>query len=166
MTHLFSQSFHSTHRFYLLSLLFKFYSNLSLVKDILTKKLTFHNKYESLFQILWINHSYVECKKRRLSFLKIKILIVVSSGTRQSHRFRELFLSVKLLIFSYQSVFTYVMGAQKKCLIEMVFLSTHNICFGLEIRFFEFFSVRTLQSLYINLHLKFDQVSFSSYSGV
>ena len=36
------------------------------------------------------------------------------------------------LIFSYPSVLTYVLGAQKNCLIETVLLSTHNIhvCFG------------------------------------
>ena len=34
------------------------------------------------------------------------------------------------IIFSYQSVFTCVMGTQKNQLIEMVLLSTHNICFG------------------------------------
>ena len=39
-----------------------------------------------------------------------------------------------MLIFSYQSVLTYVLGAQKKRLIETVLLSTHNVCFGLEIR--------------------------------
>ena len=37
-------------------------------------------------------------------------------------------------IFSYPSVFTYVLGAQKNRLIETVLLSTHNICFRLEIR--------------------------------
>ena len=35
-------------------------------------------------------------------------------------------LCVKLLIFSYPSVLTFVLGAQKNCLIE----STHNICFA------------------------------------
>ena len=40
------------------------------------------------------------------------------------------FLSVKFLIFSYLSVFTYVLGAQKNRLIETNLLSTHNICFG------------------------------------
>ena len=34
------------------------------------------------------------------------------------------------LIFSYPSVFTFVLGAQKIRLIETVLLSTHNICFG------------------------------------
>ena len=38
--------------------------------------------------------------------------------------------SIILQIFSYSSVVTYVLGAQKSCLIETVFLSTHNICFG------------------------------------
>ena len=32
-------------------------------------------------------------------------------------------------MFSYPSVLTYVLGAQKNCLIQMVLLSTHNICF-------------------------------------
>ena len=38
-------------------------------------------------------------------------------------------LSVKLRIFSYSSVLTYVLCAQKNRLIEMVLFSTHNICF-------------------------------------
>ena len=47
------------------------------------------------------------------------------------HRSRKTeFLCVKLLIFSYQSVLRYVLGAQKNRLIETVLLSTHNICFG------------------------------------
>ena len=40
------------------------------------------------------------------------------------------FFSVQLLIFSYPSILSYVLGAQKNCLIETVLLSTHNICFG------------------------------------
>ena len=52
-----------------------------------------------------------------------------------SHRFRSTkFLSVKMLMFSYLSVLTYVLSAQKNRLIQTVLLSTHNICFGLEIR--------------------------------
>ena len=38
--------------------------------------------------------------------------------------------SVKLLIFSYPSILTYALGAQKNRLNETVLLSTHNICFG------------------------------------
>ena len=38
--------------------------------------------------------------------------------------------SIKLSIFSYPSVLTYVLGAQKNRLNETVLLSTHNICFG------------------------------------
>ena len=34
----------------------------------------------------------------------------------------------------YLTVLTCVLDAQKNHLIEMVLLSTHNICFGLEIR--------------------------------
>ena len=41
-------------------------------------------------------------------------------------------------IFSYTSVLSYVLGAQKNRLIETVLLSTHNICFGWEIRTFIF----------------------------
>ena len=43
-----------------------------------------------------------------------------------------------MLIFSYPSVLTYVLGAQKNRLIETVLLSTHNICFGWEIRKLDF----------------------------
>ena len=39
-----------------------------------------------------------------------------------------------MYIFFYPSVLTYVLGAQKNCLIETVLLSTNNICFGWEIR--------------------------------
>ena len=39
-------------------------------------------------------------------------------------------MSIKLLIFSYPSVSTYVLGAQNNRLIERVLLSTHNIWFG------------------------------------
>ena len=35
-----------------------------------------------------------------------------------------------MLIFSYPSVLSYVLGAQKNRLIEIVLLSIHNICFG------------------------------------
>ena len=38
--------------------------------------------------------------------------------------------TAKLEIFTYPSILTYVLGAQKNCLIETVLLSTHNICFG------------------------------------
>ena len=47
------------------------------------------------------------------------------------HRFRYTKnFSVNMQIFSYPSILTYVMGAQKNRLIETVLLSTHNICFG------------------------------------
>ena len=39
-------------------------------------------------------------------------------------------LVVKLRIFPYLSILTFVLGAQKNHLIETVLLSTHNICFG------------------------------------
>ena len=39
-------------------------------------------------------------------------------------------LCLKLLIFSYPYVLTFVLGAQKNRLIETVLSCTHNICFG------------------------------------
>ena len=51
------------------------------------------------------------------------------------HRSREAkYFSVKLYIFSYLSVLTFVLGAQKNRLNETVLLSTHNIWIGWEIR--------------------------------
>ena len=41
---------------------------------------------------------------------------------------------VKLLLFLYPSIKTFVLGTQKNRLIETVLLSTHNICFGWEIK--------------------------------
>ena len=43
-------------------------------------------------------------------------------------------MSVKLLVFLYLSALTCVLGAKKNGLIETVLLSTHNICFGSEVR--------------------------------
>ena len=40
----------------------------------------------------------------------------------------------KIVIFSYLLGQTFVLGAQKNRLIETVLLSTHNICFGGEMR--------------------------------
>ena len=40
---------------------------------------------------------------------------------------------VKLLMFSYPFNLTFVLGAQKKRLIETDLFGTHNICFALEI---------------------------------
>ena len=37
--------------------------------------------------------------------------------------------SIKLLIFSYLYILTYIFGAHKNHLTETVLLSTHNICF-------------------------------------
>ena len=37
-------------------------------------------------------------------------------------------------MISYQSILTFVLSAQKNRLIETVLLSTHNLCFGREIR--------------------------------
>ena len=42
----------------------------------------------------------------------------------------QIFFCVKLYIFSYPSILTYVLGAQKNRLTETVLLSTLNICFA------------------------------------
>ena len=47
---------------------------------------------------------------------------------------KQSFFNVKLRSFPYPSVKTCVLVAQKTCLIETVLMSTHNICFGWEIR--------------------------------
>ena len=53
------------------------------------------------------------------------------------HRSRKgNFMSVKLKLFSYPSILTCIVGAQKNRLIETVLLSTHYICFGSEIKLF------------------------------
>ena len=58
---------------------------------------------------------------------QIMIRLLTSHLIRQRFIYTK-FLSVKL--FSNPSVLTYVLGAQKNHLIEIVLLSTHNICFG------------------------------------
>ena len=50
---------------------------------------------------------------------------------------------------AYPSVLTYVFGAQKNRLIEMVLLSTHNICFGWGIRKLNFRYALLTKVLYI-----------------
>ena len=62
-------------------------------------------------------------------FFRCRIWLILAIGL-DKHKF----LSVKSWIFSYPSVLTYILGAQKNCLIETVLLSTHNICFGSETR--------------------------------
>ena len=61
-----------------------------------------------------------------------------------------------MLIFSYPSALTYVLGAQKNRLIETVLLSTHNICFGWEIRKLNF---RYTQKSWVDYPLNIDTVS-------
>ena len=50
------------------------------------------------------------------------------------HRFRQKNFQHKIVTFFLPISFSICLGAQKKRLIETVLLSTHNICFGLEIR--------------------------------
>ena len=56
---------------------------------------------------------------------------------------------MKLKIFFYPSVLAYVLGARKNHLIETVLLSTHNICFGWEMR--KLFFWYTLLTLFDSL---------------
>ena len=55
-----------------------------------------------------------------ITFLSISLALVLM---------KKIF-GYKLSIFSYPSVLTYVLGAQKNHLFETVLLSTHHICFG------------------------------------
>ena len=78
------------------------------------------------------------------------LILILEYGIQRSNRYREeeesgvvvkvtmrvhrvssaKIICVKLRLFSYRSVETCVLGAQKNRLIETVLLSTHNICFG------------------------------------
>ena len=58
-------------------------------------------------------------------FVFYRIVTVIGVGP-----VKKKIICVKLQEFSYQSVKTCVLGAQKNRLIETVLLSTHNICFG------------------------------------
>ena len=59
-------------------------------------------------------------------------------------------------MFTYQSVLTYVLGAQKNHHIEMVLLSTHNICFDWEIRKLIFWYAHLTQCLdHCSHHISF-----------
>ena len=63
-------------------------------------------------------------------------------------------LKVKLLIFSYPSVRTFVLGAQKNSLIMMVLLSTHNIYFSSGPEVIKLFSCSTQLSTKFQLLIK------------
>ena len=59
--------------------------------------------------------------------LKIKCLFAFSYLIGPVKQF---FFSVKLRLYSYPLVPTFVLGTQKNSFIKTVLLSTHNICFG------------------------------------
>ena len=59
-------------------------------------------------------------------------------------------------MFSFPSVLTFVLGAQKNCLNETILLSTHNICFGCEIR----------QLIVITLIPSYIIIAFLSFQGI
>ena len=61
------------------------------------------------------------------------------------------FVSLKLKIFSYPLIATFVLGAQKNRLIETVLLSTHNIYFGLELRKLFLITHSYLQVCYVTV---------------
>ena len=59
---------------------------------------------------------------------KLQLLsIIISIGSSSD---KENVLNMRLQLFSYPSVKSCVLGAQKNGLNETVLLSTHNICFG------------------------------------
>ena len=62
-------------------------------------------------------------------------------------------------IFSYPSILTYVLGAQKNRLVETVLFRTHNICFGWEIRKLNFRYAILTEVLYTILTSEFIKFS-------
>ena len=56
-------------------------------------------------------------------------------------------------MFSYQSILTYVLGAQKNCHIETFLLGTHSICFKWEIKIIIFWYT-LLRTDNLLVHLK------------
>ena len=71
------------------------------------------------------NESFQQIKYHFITIAKHMTVRLSSIGP-----VKQKILSIKLLLFSYPSVLTYVLGAQKNRLTETVLLSTHNICFG------------------------------------
>ena len=127
--------------------------------SVICRFLSLFNKYWMLVQfytaLYWYDHSYwwsqigdptvlYQCSSEYM----IPISESVYRGWRTSretsksnnapnyiHRSKwTTILNVKLRIFSYPLILTYVLGAQKNRLIETVLPSTHNMCFGWEIR--------------------------------
>ena len=72
------------------------------------------NTFKQVYLIIWNS-----TEDENLENLKIYI------GFRKTQFFER-----KSETFSYPSVLAYVLGAQKKHLIETVLLSTQNLCFG------------------------------------
>ena len=60
----------------------------------------------------------------------VSILVLAARYTIKGSPDKQRIFSVKVFLYSYPSVKTYDLGAQKNRLIETVLLSTHNICFA------------------------------------
>ena len=87
----------------------------------------------------WSNGSSQQEQRKSIYFIIVLLHYILTllhwERPKLSHKFRlTKLLRVKVLIFSYPWILTYVLGAQKNRLIETVLLSTHDICLGWEIR--------------------------------
>ena len=77
-------------------------------------------------QVLLYTEEGIELRKsNEHNTFNRSITVQLSTGLDE-----QKFSAKKLSIFSYPSVLTYVLGAQKNHFIETVLLSTHNIEFG------------------------------------
>ena len=89
--------------------------------------------YNGHIELIKVLREVGELDDLRQARQKMSEVFPLSEGMIQKHIDKKI-LSVKLKIFSYPSILTFVLGAQKNRLIERVLLSTHNICFGQQIR--------------------------------
>ena len=99
-------------------------------------------------KVVPVSSRYADLPKRESRYRIAKNLDAVTRKAKQVYESSEMFIEQKVkrrksvswlrktkflsvkLIFFYPSVSTYVLGAQKNFLSEMVLLSTHSICFN------------------------------------
>ena len=88
----------------------------------------------------WIYRTLWRRNYNMMKFVNLYPLLLSGNNTGLD---KQNFWAENCKYFSYPSVLTYVLGAQKNRLIETVLLSTHNICFGWEIRKLFFFDMHS-----------------------
>ena len=77
---------------------------------------------------------------------------------------KQSFRALNFLLFSFSSIQTCVLGAQKTCNNEMVLLSNHNIRFGREIRKIIF--INTLLSEGLGISSEYALFGWKKSSGI